>query len=166
MLFSPFCRVPAPMVSEEVINFRLPKALYDMGQAAIDTGWAKNQTDLAVSALTNQIAEDLKILQKKEPWTARSAKTHYTTGKSADTRMLSIRINPAILSSIDLLIETGAAENRTAYMRRAYANEIERAKSTLHKYTDPGELSKNPVFREATRIVLREALYGAADSIR
>ena len=30
------------MVREEVVNFKLPKALYDMGQAVVDTGGAES----------------------------------------------------------------------------------------------------------------------------
>ena len=38
---SQVCFSPA-MVREEVVNFKLPKALYDMGQAVVDTGGAES----------------------------------------------------------------------------------------------------------------------------
>ena len=47
------------MVSSEVVNFRIPKALYDMGQAAVETGGAVSQSDLVALAVTCHIGEDL-----------------------------------------------------------------------------------------------------------
>ena len=156
------------MVSDDTVNFRLPTALYERGQAFIDSGGAESQSELVINALINQITEDLRAVQKKEPLTIRSTKTSYTTGKNADNRMVSVRISPAILKNIDQLCELGVAENRTAYVRRAYANEIARENTvTLEKlFKSPEKLAKDPFFREALRIYLGEYYQAAANNIR
>lgn len=109
------------MVSSEVVNFRIPKALYDMGQAVVETGGAVSQSDLVALAVSGQIGEDLGAYQQQAAFAVSEARTKYAKGKGAESMQVSVRFKKEILQNVDFLVSCGAAENRSAYLRRAYS---------------------------------------------
>ena len=87
------------MIREEVIHFKIPKALYDMGQAVIDTGGAESQSAFSVSAVSNQAGIDLKALNTGKPFAVRECRTEYSKGRGSDWRMMSDRKSTRLNSS-------------------------------------------------------------------
>ena len=65
------------MVREEVVNFKLPKALYDMGQAVIDTGGAESMSAFVGFAVSNQVGVDLMALNAGVSFEVRECRTEY-----------------------------------------------------------------------------------------
>ena len=109
------------MVSSEVVNFRIPKALYDMGQAVVETGGAVSQSDLVALAVSGQIGEDLGAYQRQAAFAVSESRTGYAKGKGAESMQVSVRLKKEILRIVDFLVSCGAAESRSAYLRRAYS---------------------------------------------
>ena len=114
------------MVLDEVVHFKIQKALYDMGQAVVDTGGAESQSAFSISAVSNQVGVDFKALNNGTAFAVRECRTEYSKGRGSDWRMVSVRVHKALLESVDILIREGAAENRSEYFRRAYAEEVKR----------------------------------------
>ena len=85
------------MVSSEVVNFRIPKALYDMGQAAVGAGGAVSQSDLVALAVSGQIGEDLGAYQRQAAFTVSESRTGYAKGKGAESMQVSVRLKKEIL---------------------------------------------------------------------
>ena len=129
------------MVLEEVVNFRIQKALYDMGQAIIDTGGAESLSSFAASAVSNQIGIDLKALNASLPFTTHESKTGYSKGRGSEWQTISVRVHKSLLKTIEILINEGAAENRSEYFRRAYTEEIRRDRERP-KYMDEKEIRR------------------------
>ena len=72
------------MVREEVVHFKIPKALYDMGQAVIDTGGADSQSAFSQSSVSNQVSVDLMALNTGKPFAVRECRTEYSKGRGSD----------------------------------------------------------------------------------
>ena len=76
---SQVCFSPA-MVREEVVNFKLKKALYDMGQAVVDTGGAESMSAFVGFAVSNQVGVDLMALNAGVSFAVRECRTEYRRG--------------------------------------------------------------------------------------
>ena len=147
------------MVREEVVNFKIPKALYDMGQAIVDTGGAESQSVFSISAVSNQAGVDFKALNNGTAFAVRECRTEYSKGKGSDWRMVSVRVHSALLESVDILIREGAAENRSEYFRRAYAEEVRRRKDVPQGYADiEARLLSGDAFKKAVVKIVKELL--------
>ena len=83
------------MVSSEVVNFRIPKALYDMGQVVVDTGGADSQSAFVGFAVSNQVGIDLMALNAGVSFEVRECRTEYSRGRGSDWRMVSVRVHSA-----------------------------------------------------------------------
>ena len=81
------------MVSSEVVNFRIPKALYDKGQAVVETGGAVSQSDLVALAVSGQIGEDLGAYQRQATFAVSESRTGYAKGKGAESMQVSVRLS-------------------------------------------------------------------------
>ena len=145
------------MIREEVIHFKIPKALYDMGQAVIDTGGAESQSAFSVSAVSNQAGIDLKALNTGKPFAVRECRTEYSKGRGSDWRMVSVRVHSALIETVDILIKEGAAENRSEYFRRAYAEEVRRRRDVPQGYADmEARLLSGDAFKQAVISIVKE----------
>ena len=83
------------MVREEVVNFKLPKALYDMGQAVVDTGGAESMSAFVGFAVSNQVGVDLMALNAGVSFDVCECRTEYSRGRGSDWRMVSVRVHSA-----------------------------------------------------------------------
>ena len=147
------------MVREEVIHFKISKALYDMGQAVVDTGGAESQSAFSVSAVSNQAGVDLKALNTGTPFAVRECRTEYSKGRGSDWRMVSVRVHSALIETVDILIKEGAAENRSEYFRRAYAEEVRRRRDVPQGYAYiEARLLSGDAFKQAVIGVVKELL--------
>ena len=147
------------MVREEVVHFKLPKALYDMGQAVIDTGGAESQSAFSLSSVSNQVSVDLMALNTGKPFAVRECRTEYSKGRGSDWRMVSVRVHSALIETVDILIKEGAAENRSEYFRRAYAEEVRRRRDVPQGYADmEARLLSGDAFKRAVIDIVKELL--------
>ena len=143
------------MVREEVVNFKLKKALYDMGQAVVDTGGAESMSAFVGFAVSNQVGVDLMALNAGVSFAVRECRTEYSRGRGSDWRMVSVRVHSALLQSVDVLIREGAAENRSEYFRRAFAEEIRRDRKRTLGLTED---DVRRIFREEQQKYLQRQL--------
>ena len=153
---SQVCFSPA-MVREEVVNFKLKKALYDMGQAVVDTGGAESMSAFVGFAVSNQVGVDLMTLNAGVSFEVCGCRTEYSRGRGSDWRMVSVRVHSALLQSVDVLIREGAAENRSEYFRRAFADEIRRRRDVPQGYADiEARILSGDAFKQAVIEVVKE----------
>jgi len=147
------------MVKEEVVNFKLSKALYDMGQAVVDTGGAESMSAFVGVSVSNQSAIDMNALNSNTPFTVRETRTEYSKGRGADWRMVSVRVHSAVLQVVDILVSEGAAENRSEYFRRAFTEEVRRRRDVPHSYADlEARILSSDAFKRAVISVVKELL--------
>ncbi len=145
------------MVREEVVHFKIPKALYDMGQAVVDTGGADSQSAFSQSSVSNQVSVDLMALNTGKPFAVRECRTEYSKGRGSDWRMMSVRVHSALIETVDILIKEGAAENRSEYFRRAYAEEVRRRRDVPQGYADmEARLLSGDAFKQAVISIVKE----------
>ena len=145
------------MVTHNVTTFRFPIALYNLGQAYIDSGRYANQSGLVTDAVAEQIAEDLKALQAGIPFEIRETRTDYVSERRGGSFMVSVRMHPVLLQQMDEMIAAGAAEDRTAYAKRAYANKLARLHDTPTSYEDiAGRLLSSEEFKKAVIEIFME----------
>jgi hypothetical protein len=124
------------MVKAEVIHFRIPKALYDNGQAVVDTGGAESQSAFSIYAVSNQTSVDLIALNTGVPFEVHECRTEYSKGKVSEWCVVSVRVHSALLETVDIMVRAGAAENRSEYFRMAYAEEVRRERERPRGLTE------------------------------
>ena len=147
------------MVREEVIHFKIPKALYDMGQAVVDTGGADSQSAFSLSSVSNQVSVDLMALNTGKPFAVRECRTEYSKGRGSDWRMMSVRVNSSVQEVVDVMVSYGAAESRSEYFRRAYAEEVRRRRDVPQGYADmEARLLSGDAFKRAVIDIVKELL--------
>jgi metal-responsive CopG/Arc/MetJ family transcriptional regulator len=73
--------------------------------------------------------------------------------------MVSVRVHSALIETVDILIKEGAAENRSEYFRRAYAEEVRRRRDVPQGYADiEARLLSGDAFKQAVIGVVKELL--------
>ena len=146
------------MVSDEIIKYRINRSTLWIADSFVETGFCKTQSDFARQAITEQIGIDLHSLETGDlPKTSKTELPAYTSRYAEESELHSIRLTGTTCKTIDLMVEHGFAENRSAYIRRAVTRQCKRQRDRIvSKAQQPTQPAAEDTLRRICREEIRE----------
>ena len=147
------------MVSDEIIKYRVNRSTLWIADSFVETGFCKTLSEFARQAITEQIGIDLHTLETgSRPEIPGTELPAYTSRYAEESELHSIRLTRTTCRTIDLLIEHGFTENRSAYIRRAVTEQCRRQRERLFAAAEKAEQQTAVQDEESLRRICREEI--------